>query len=387
MKISKSASNLLLAVFLLTTFSCGSDESGAVLSRITIESSIGSRIDLNESTTLTATGFDQNEGPVDVEGRITWEASNSNVSIDDNGLVRGVALGSTVITGRVEDVEGTITIQVWDSSAPRTEIFVSDVGVDRNGPHQILRYYDDGEFVEVFISDRLSRPQDIVFLEDQGAVLVSNLSSNNINKYNSETGAFIETFANGIGQPTRMDIGPDGYLYVIQWSGDGFVRRYDLDGTFIDNFTDVGVDQSIGIAWDDSGNMYVSSFNDGNNNGFVRKFDTNGNDLGLFISSNLNGPTDIWFDSSGNLLINDWSDNRVKMFNSDGGFVRTFISNVQQPEGVAFMDDGTILIGQSGNGSIPQYSSTGSFRQNLVNFGGGGLETPNAVVLRQVNVE
>ncbi len=70
-----------------------------------------------------------------------------------------------------------------------------------------------------------------------------------------------------------MKIGADSLLYVLQWSGNGKVRRYELDGTFVDDFTSVGVTQSIGIDWDNDGNLYVSSYGGDN----VRKFDTNGN--------------------------------------------------------------------------------------------------------------
>ena len=128
-------------------------------------------------------------------------------------------------------------------------------------------------------------------------VLISNLSSGNINRHNINSGQFIDSFATNIGGPTRIKIGPDGLLYVLQWTGDGLVQRYQLDGTFVDNFTSVGVFQSIGLDWDNEGNLYVSSYNNGAN-GSVRKFDPEGNDLGLLIDTGLQGPTDIWFDNS-----------------------------------------------------------------------------------------
>lgn len=103
------------------------------------------------------------------------------------------------------------------------------------------------------------------------------MNTGSITKYNSTTGDYIENFATGIAGPTRMKIGTDSLLYVLQWSGNGKVKRYQLDGTFVDEFTSVGVPQSIGIDWDNNGNLYVSSYSGDN----VRKFDANGNDLGL----------------------------------------------------------------------------------------------------------
>ena len=91
-------------------------------------------------------------------------------------------------------------------------------------------------------------------------MLISNLNTGRITKYNSTTGEFIGDFATGIGGPTRMKIGADSLLYVLQWAGNGKVKRYQLDGTFVDDFTSVGVPQSIGIDWDNDGNLYVSSY-------------------------------------------------------------------------------------------------------------------------------
>lgn len=376
---------LLFSVILLLS-GCGSDDDSQILTRIVIESSNGSRLDIinQEETTLTASGFDQSDNPMEITSTTEWTADNANVTIDQEGKVTSQAVGTSLITATVDNVEGTFNIRVWDSTAPGIEIYVSDVGEDRNGPHQIIRYDEYGETSAFFIQTAVSKPQDIVFLEDQGVLLVSNLSTNNINKFDIETGGSMGSFATGLSQPTRIDIGPDGLLYVAPWGG-GVVKRFQLDGTFVDDFTTIGIIESIGLAWDSDNNLYVASFNSGNGNGFVRKFSPSGEDLGLFISSNLSGPTDIWFDDAGNLFVNDWAGNSVKRFDSDGNFLGVFISNVSQPEGVAILDDGSILIGASGSSSVEQYNSDGTFIKSFIPNGVGGLVTPNAVVIRKVN--
>ena len=107
------------------------------------------------------------------------------------------------------------------------EVYVSDAGNFSSPPWQILKFDENGENPEVFINSNLAWPQDIVFIEDQDIVLISNLNSGTITKHNSATGAFIENFATGISGPTRMKIGADdSLLYVLQWSGNGRVRRY-----------------------------------------------------------------------------------------------------------------------------------------------------------------
>lgn len=258
------------------------------------------------------------------------------------------------------------------------DIYVSEAAGFQTGPWQILKYDENGENPEVFIDSNLAWPQDIVFLEGQGVVLISNLNSGQINRHDAETGAFIDNFATGLNGPTRMKIGPDGLLYVLQWTNISPVKRYELDGTFVDDFTSVGVNNAIGLDWDTDGNLYVSSFN----GDFVQRFDPDGNDLGFFIDTNLAGPTNIWFDEAGNLLVADYSGGAVKLFDANGNFQRDFILAIINAEGVDFYPNGDILIGSGGDNSVRRYDSDGDLVGTVVASGLGGLENPNAVVLR-----
>jgi hypothetical protein len=259
-----------------------------------------------------------------------------------------------------------------------TEIYVSDAGNFNNPPWQILKFDAKGENPEVFINNNLNWPQDIVFLDDFGTVLISNLGTDKITRHNAQTGAYINDFATSIDGPTRMKIGEDGLLYVLQWNGDGKVLRYQLDGSFVGEFTNVGVNQSIGIDWDSDGNLYVSSFRSGS----VRKFDTNGNDAGLFINSNLAGPTNIWFDDSGDLLVSDYSARSIKRFDSNGVFLGNFITGLSQSEGVAMFANGNILIGNGSSKSVKMFDSEGNYIEDLIPRSSAGLIAPNAVVIR-----
>ena len=131
--------------------------------------------------------------------------------------------------------------------AQEFDIYVSDAGNFASPPWQILKFDENGENPQVFIDQNLAWPQDILFLEGSNTVLISNLSSGNINRHNASTGAFIETFATVVNGPTRMKIGPDGLLYVLQWNNNAPVLRYTIDGSFVDEFTSVGVNQAIGL--------------------------------------------------------------------------------------------------------------------------------------------
>jgi hypothetical protein len=272
-----------------------------------------------------------------------------------------------------------------DEVLPSTgiEIYVSDAGNFENGPWQILKFDGNGENPQVFINKNLGWPQDILFLEDAGEVLISNFTTGNINRHEIASGTFKGNFASGLGGPTRMKVGPDNLLYVLQWQGNGKVFRYKLDGTFVDQFTSVGVDESIGLDWDTDKNLYVSSFS-GGAGGSVRKFDSSGKDLGNFISSNLQGPTNIWFNSDGNLLVNDWQAGVVKRFDMSGKFLGNYISGLSNPEGIGFLTNGNILIGNGGTHAVKMYGPTGGFVKDLISSNSGGLKTPNAVVVREV---
>ena len=263
--------------------------------------------------------------------------------------------------------------------AQNVEIYVSDAGNFSNPPWQILKFDENGENPEVFINQHLAWPQDILFLEDQQVVLISNLNSGRITKYNSSTGVYIEDFATSITGLTRMKIGADSLLYVLQWSGNGQVKRYQLDGIFVDDFTSVGVPQSIGIDWDSNGNLYVSSYTGHN----VRKFDQNGNDSGLFVNSNLLGPTNIWFDDGGDLLVSDYNGTAVKRFDPNGNYLSDFITGIHFSEGVDFFPNGNILIGNGATSSVKLFDSAGTYIKDLIPSGAGNLLTPNAVVIRE----
>lgn len=365
--------------------SCGSDsEDIPALSKVKITPIAGDRIDLNTTINLALEGYDESGKVIDIDESVDWSSSNSNTSVDQNGVVAGMVVGSSIIKATVGDLSDSYTVNVWDSSAPRTEYYVSDAGNVGEPPFQILRFDANGTNPTVFIDQNLAWPQDILFLEDQEIVLISNLISGIINRHDINSGRLIDSFASGISGPTRMKIGPDGLLYVLQWSGNGRVLRYELDGTFVDQFTDTEVNQSIGLDWDSDGNLYVSSYNNGAN-GFVRKFDASGKDMGLLISSGLNGPTNIWFDSNERLMINDWSAGVIFRYDLISSALSTVATGLNRPEGVANLPGGNYLIGNGGTGAIKLYSSSNNFVRDFVSSESGGLITPNAIAVRVVN--
>lgn len=286
------------------------------------------------------------------------------------------------------------------NTSKNSSIYVSDVGEPGPNPvYQIMKFDSNGENGQVFIKDNLAWPQDIVFLENENVVLISNLSSGEINRHNTTTGAFIDHFATGIGGPTRMKI-RDNLLYVLQWNnpkGDEYVLRYKLDGTPLGAFTSKGLLLSIGMDWDSDGNLYVSSYGRRAFQGSpaiparIQKYDKSGKDLGTFINSDfLAGPTNIWFspEGNGNLMVSDYNSGTLKKFNSKGDFINVVVSGLKFGEGVDFIVDKDgmskyFLIGNGGTGSVKKFSLDGTFIEDLIKPGTDGLVRPNAVIIRQ----
>ena len=270
---------------------------------------------------------------------------------------------------------------LWASNAfcQGYDIYVSDAGNFSLPPWQILKFDQNGENPEVFITENLDWPHDIVFLEDANTVLISNFNSGRINRYNADTGDFIDVFTSDVTAPTRMKIGADNLLYVIQGSGSGRVKRFQLDGTPVGDFTNLGLSRSLGMDWDSEGNLYVSSY-DGQ---LVRKFDTNGLDQGNFIVANLAGPTNTWFDDNGDMLVSDYDGGAVRRFSAEGVFLGDFIQGLSQSEGVDFLPNGNILIGNGGTSSVKMFTPAGTYIEDIIPSQSGNLKQPNAVVVRK----
>jgi sugar lactone lactonase YvrE len=258
------------------------------------------------------------------------------------------------------------------------QIYVSDAGNFNNPPWQILKFDLDGKNGKVFIKDNLGWPQDIVFREDKKDVLVSNINSNSISRYDIETGAFLGQFVKILGGPTRMDYGPDGLLYVLNWQGNGLVARVDATGKIVDNFTNTPVPNAIGLAWDSEKNLYVSSYN----GGYIEKFDVKGMNMGRVISG-LAGPTNIYIDKNDVIHVLDYNEGSLRRYDKTGKSLGVLINNIPQCEGISITRDGNILIGVGGKSSVLEYTTSGTLVSTIVAANTLNLLNPNAVIIRK----
>ncbi|NQT78983.1 MAG: SBBP repeat-containing protein [Candidatus Aminicenantes bacterium] len=182
--------------------------------------------------------------------------------------------------------------------------------------------------------------------------------------------------------PTGMTTDKEGFVYV---AGQGKIAKYTSDGTFVlkienipnsDDFYFSSWQQHVAV--DNSGNIYVTSWDDG----IVVKFDSQGDyvlkwDSWSGGSELFNGPRGIAVDDSGNVYVCDYHNCRIVKFDSDGGYLATVASQggndgeVQNPADLAFDDSGNIYVADTGNNRIQVLDSSGTFIRKWGEWGTG----------------
>ena len=189
--------NLLILFFVLSCSSSDDNSGGInppdntpVLTRLEISSSNGNQLDLNgiNATTLSVIGKDQFNETITISETIIWSSNNNNVTVNSNGNVTAQNKGSSTVSATVGTVSENFAITVIDTTPQAgTFIYVSDAVNFSTGDWKIYKYDENGQNAEVFIDEDLAWPQDIIFLEANNEVLISNLNSGKINRYNATT--------------------------------------------------------------------------------------------------------------------------------------------------------------------------------------------------------
>jgi WD40 repeat protein len=203
-------------------------------------------------------------------------------------------------------------------------------------------------------------------------------TSNNISRYDGQTGAFLNIFVpttNGTTNPRPLDMtfGPDGNLYVTG-GGNKPVWRYNgSTGQFIDAFTTSSPfgSQPGGLTFGADGNLYVADgFNVDRYNpttgAFINHFATGGS---------LERAGEVRFGLDGNLYV---VANSLLKFNGKTGTIISDLFLIGS-ENFAFGLDGNLYA--SGFPGIDRYNTSGTLLNNFVPRNSGGLSNPGAIVV------
>jgi sugar lactone lactonase YvrE len=135
-------------------------------------------------------------------------------------------------------------------------------------------------------------------VDAQGNVYATGITLSFVEKY-SPTGQDLGKFATGISQPDGLAFDKSGDLYVSSLISNP-VTEFSPTGAFIKTFVAFGIlDEPAGMVFDKDGNLYVA-----NSDAFtITKFSPTGADLGTFaiFPGAQFGPAQLAIDSSGNI--------------------------------------------------------------------------------------
>ncbi|MCA9728994.1 MAG: T9SS type A sorting domain-containing protein [Candidatus Eisenbacteria bacterium] len=293
-------------------------------------------------------------------------------------------LRSVLRSGLLRSVLGGVLVVVGLA----TDVLAQDFLVSSRNTNSVKRYdLATGNFLGDFVDPGdggLSLPQEVIWHPD-GFLLVTGRGQNAIKKYDGQTGDYLGNFTTGyaLDNPTKTNVGPDGLLYVSQWGAvQNKVARFDLQtGVFVDEFTEIGVPNGGGHAWDADGNLYVAQYGNGAN-GKVVEFDPDGAYLGVFVANGpVRGPINVWFDDSGNLVVVDWTLGDILVFDGGTGSpLSPLVTTTTNLEGTTYDADGNLYICDwSGNQVFRRDANTGVLAPFITS---GGLVAPNSILIR-----
>jgi len=158
--------------------------------------------------------------------------------------------------------------------------------------------------------------------------------------------------------PTRLCQGNDGQFYTSDSRANSvFIYNYKLD--LVDRFG--GLSTPLGIAVDDSGNVYVG--NDGRDN--VEIYNRVGKKIASIGDGKILMPNAIAIDKSGKIYVADSLDDNVKVYNAGGKLQRKIGSGILEfPSDISIKYNasgkkGKIFVADQGKGKIRIFKLNG----------------------------
>lgn len=190
-------------------------------------------------------------------------------------------------------------------------------------------------------------------------LFVASFTTDEIQKYDLETGKFVSSFGNEneLDCPEGITFGPNNTLYVASFLNDKIVR-YGIDGRYLGvvaNSTS-GIKGPEDVGFLNNGTLLVSShYTDS-----VLMFDPeNGNFLGVFAK--VDRPVGIVIGLDGNVYITSYTSNSVvRHHGKSGKFMDIFAasSGLRGPSSISFADSRSLYCASYDNDKIILFNST-----------------------------
>ncbi len=271
--------------------------------------------------------------------------------------------------------------QLPPTIAPGERVDVSfEIPPSQPGPHSFTIHISSDDSDENPFEIHLTA--NFTFQKD---LLVAQPNTHNVLRFDGITGepkgTFIAAGAGGLDAPAQMIVGPDEKLYIAD-SVANVVKRFDLDGNFIDNFTPVGtLTNPVALKFGPDGKLYVLC--GGVNRQIHRFHGTTGVHEALLVNATsiqLNSAKDFIFMPSTNDFLVTSATNAVARFNfTTGSFVSNYlnssknISVLNSPTGITIGPDGNYWLASSnGTNKITRFNIINGARINDA-FTGGSL--------------
>jgi len=326
----------------------------------------------------------------------------SGLDVNEYACTTGFDVSTCMYSGDAErfDISGEESFPTSLAfSADGTKMFVlGSGGLDVN-EYFLPTAFDvssvfSADFIDVFASGGgLDAPIDLVFGPD-GNLYVTSFNTDEVLRYNGNTGAFIDVFVSagsaGLDNPVGLVFGPDGNLYVSSNVTDEVLRYNGNTGAFIDVFASGnGLDFPVEFVFGPDGNFYVSSRPPGFTDGVLRYNGISGAFIDEFVSpasGGLNSPRGLVFGPDGNLYVSSAFSDEVLRYNGiSGAFIDEFVSaasgGLDGPSEPVFGPDGNLYVSSFFTDQVLRYNGiSGAFIDEFVSAASGGLDGPRGFV-------
>lgn len=166
-------------------------------------------------------------------------------------------------------------------------------------------------------------------------------------------------------------------IYVSSEQPNGPVYGYSGAGNPL--FSDLVQGQPIGLGLDAASNLYAAVYAPGAAQNSIVKFSgsTASSGTPFAILSGVSGPFGVAFDASGNLYVSALSSNVIQKFDANGTLLVADLANITNPRGIAIDSTGNLWVVSSANGgAIYKITNTVTPNQNPAPILTAGLSDP-----------